>query len=637
MSEETTNKTNSPVMADTEPDVMLKNTSNGEMTKGQVTKTNSSNASEYDSADSYSDRENGSISGSMSDGSVIFEREEGDGQESTPAKKVDDDEDKKNPQYIPKRGTFYEHDDRTADDIDSPESEKNDKESKKKVWQDKKERWSHDRFNDMEQAPKSRSELIAIYGYDIRNEDGPPRARRRRRYGRGPNKYTRNWEDVDAYGKPTVIRKTTKKRRPKSQGSERDRTDQDDGGHQENENEPETVSSNDGLEQEKDQRIPNNSNEEKPNLPQAPPPPQQQQQQQYNQQQQSQQKDISKQNISTYQNDNRQYQQQQSSKNSRIGTGRISKPKREITDSDYRGFTKSRQFKSSPANRIRGRNSNSNQQNNKNIQDIEKDMAKMNIQDGGGGNFKSNAKHNNQRQGSMPPRLQAEQKGSKRYSSIRQRSLPETANPPFPQHGAYYGNDFNQQNQPPQPTTIITNNALHPTTAQLPQIPPQTLPPIPAQVPVTTTPILQAPPQFAPPFTPAPPFLPAGVPPTSFIPQQTGPILNYVQGQPQYPQPPYQGYQQPFNAVSQPTELYQPQGGITYYSTQEQQAAQRAAPPKRPKAAIPIVAPPEHRGRGRASNQLEPSTNVEADNNPLPETVENTAKFEDAVETAAAQ
>lgn len=57
------------------------------------------------------------------------------------------------------------------------------KDSKKKVWQDKKERWSHDRFNDSEQAPKSRSELIAIYGYDIRNEDGPPRARRRRRYG----------------------------------------------------------------------------------------------------------------------------------------------------------------------------------------------------------------------------------------------------------------------------------------------------------------------------------------------------------------------------------------------------------------------------------------------------------------------
>lgn len=61
--------------------------------------------------------------------------------------------------------------------------DKTDKDGKKKVWQDKKERWSHDRFNDNEQAPKSKAELVAIYGYDIRNEDGPPRARRRRRYG----------------------------------------------------------------------------------------------------------------------------------------------------------------------------------------------------------------------------------------------------------------------------------------------------------------------------------------------------------------------------------------------------------------------------------------------------------------------
>lgn len=42
---------------------------------------------------------------------------------------------------------------------------------------------------------------------------------------------------------------------------------------------------------------------------------------------------------------------------------------------------------------------------------------------------------------------------------------------------------------------------------------------------------------------------------------------------------------------TQQTELYQPQGGITYYST-DQQIAQRSVPQKRPKAAIPIVAPP---------------------------------------------
>jgi hypothetical protein len=33
---------------------------------------------------------------------------------SVKAQAVDHDEDRRNPQYIPKRGTFYEHDDRTA-------------------------------------------------------------------------------------------------------------------------------------------------------------------------------------------------------------------------------------------------------------------------------------------------------------------------------------------------------------------------------------------------------------------------------------------------------------------------------------------------------------------------------------------
>lgn len=51
---------------------------------------------------------------------VEGEREEGDGEESgeegAPAKPLDDDEDRRNPQYIPKRGGFYEHDDRTREE-----------------------------------------------------------------------------------------------------------------------------------------------------------------------------------------------------------------------------------------------------------------------------------------------------------------------------------------------------------------------------------------------------------------------------------------------------------------------------------------------------------------------------------------
>lgn len=115
------------------------------------------------------------------------QRESGDGQEEEkPQKKLDDDEDRRNPQYIPKRGTFYEHDDRTTDEVtdNNAETQTNAKETKeKKVWKDKEDRWDHDRYNDEEQAPKRPEELIATYGYDIRNEEGPPRARRRRRYG----------------------------------------------------------------------------------------------------------------------------------------------------------------------------------------------------------------------------------------------------------------------------------------------------------------------------------------------------------------------------------------------------------------------------------------------------------------------
>ncbi|XP_053946452.1 protein CASC3 [Anastrepha ludens] len=159
-------------------------------------------------------------------GNVSLEKAEIEAQ-----KKVD--EDRSNPQYIPKRGTFYEHDDRTAEvDVDRvvnldgigepqeggvggvkpPQSPTISHASKTmRKWQPASavERWSHDRFDASEQAPKSRSELVSSYGYDIRTEDAPPRARRRRRYGRGPSKYSRNWEDESAY-----LKASNKERKP---------------------------------------------------------------------------------------------------------------------------------------------------------------------------------------------------------------------------------------------------------------------------------------------------------------------------------------------------------------------------------------------------------------------------------------
>lgn len=44
-------------------------------------------------------------------------------------------------------------------------------------------KWSHDMYNEREQTPKSKDELLASYGYDIREESEAPRARRHHKYG----------------------------------------------------------------------------------------------------------------------------------------------------------------------------------------------------------------------------------------------------------------------------------------------------------------------------------------------------------------------------------------------------------------------------------------------------------------------
>uniref|UniRef100_A0A0A9XH90 Protein CASC3 n=1 Tax=Lygus hesperus TaxID=30085 RepID=A0A0A9XH90_LYGHE len=149
-------------------------------------------------------KSNGSSIAGSSGGSQVpdTEREEGDGQEEGDKKdkKLDHDEDRRDPQYIPKRGVFYEHDDRTLDDEPADKKEPVREPKKSKAFEAV-ERWGHDMYNEDEQSPKSTQELIDMYGYDIRKEEAPPKARRRRRYGKGPNKYQRSWEDEQAYNK----------------------------------------------------------------------------------------------------------------------------------------------------------------------------------------------------------------------------------------------------------------------------------------------------------------------------------------------------------------------------------------------------------------------------------------------------
>uniref|UniRef100_F7G173 Protein CASC3 n=1 Tax=Monodelphis domestica TaxID=13616 RepID=F7G173_MONDO len=128
-------------------------------------------------------------------GTVTGERQSGDGQESTEPvenkvgkkvpKHLDDDEDRKNPAYIPRKGLFFEHDLRGQ----TQEEEVRPKGRQRKLWKDE-GRWEHDKFREDEQAPKSRQELIALYGYDIRSAHNPddikPRRLRKSRYSPKP-------------------------------------------------------------------------------------------------------------------------------------------------------------------------------------------------------------------------------------------------------------------------------------------------------------------------------------------------------------------------------------------------------------------------------------------------------------------
>ncbi|KAG5673072.1 hypothetical protein PVAND_003147 [Polypedilum vanderplanki] len=188
-------------------------------------------------------------------------------------KKVDHDEDRSNPQYIPKKGTFYEHDDRTAEDLDANEpvenlenannsteglagtgkvlSTQNQKVTPKQVKKKEADRWTHDRFNEYEQAPKSKAELVSAYGYDIRNEDCPPRPRRQRRYGRHQSKYSRNWEDEEAYKKQQSSAKPPRRvpkpedfpalgSTPRPTSSSKSRISRSRRNHQQDENDPQS-------------------------------------------------------------------------------------------------------------------------------------------------------------------------------------------------------------------------------------------------------------------------------------------------------------------------------------------------------------------------------------------------------------
>ncbi|XP_015109022.1 protein CASC3 isoform X2 [Diachasma alloeum] len=633
--------------------------------------------SEYDTAGSDGESEGGSQDGGQ--------RESGDGQEEDkPQKKLDDDEDRRNPQYIPKRGTFYEHDDRTAEEatestVEQPPERDN---KEKKVWREKEDRWDHDRYNDEEQAPKSHEELIAVYGYDIRNEEGPPRARRRRRYGRGPNKYTRNWEDEDAYGKTSGNNTSTKHNRRSNRGGEEFPALR--GFKDEPETPEEPVISSAWYTNK------NKSQTKQPNFPPLQP-------QQDNQKNKSTgaQNDLTNENKAPNEPTNpawkkdAKYTSQSLSPSRNIPHVEPEKivyvkqnhaNKRQVQESVSLAASRARGrgFKPSGNNNVianrtvenkgpKGRgggviNNDNIRRNNSSLDEeqIVNDIKHMTVNDGSGYHHQGRPSRNfyappsnQQRPNVPPPRMQqpppqqpsVQQQAHpqslpdvagnrpKRYSSLRQRPvMPEgPVQPTYPQQHAQHNQHGYYPPQAGNTHGVLDSQGHY-----------EQPPPVPTTVaPMGGQPVMPLPPGGQPaPYAP-PPFL---VPPPQFIPSQTAPpnIINYVSAPNGPPfQPNFQGYQgynpnvQP-QGPPPPPELFQPQGCTYYNPAQQPPQQQQAAPVRRPKAAIPILPPPDNsqyhqgsRGRGRSITQTQqnPTSNIQSFEDPTIDPTDLKQKF----------
>ncbi|CAG0878840.1 unnamed protein product [Darwinula stevensoni] len=509
---------------------------------------------------------------------------------------LDDDEDRRNPQYIPKKGSFYEHDDRTSSSEAKEEVTKKDvKEEKKKVWKDAGDRWMHDKFNENEQIPKSREELISAYGYDIREEDGPPRARRRRRYGRGPNKYDRRWEDVDAYSKPVRgFPGRGRGRRGYDRGFYR-------GGRGDfaRRGQPE-------LKDWSDRPYPVLDDEDYfPSLESAT----------------ARQRPLRNEDLDPAQDTKRSYSEPRDIIPSSKEVNGINKHDNMAESFDFLSGierveretqTESRFSYSPRSSWVRGGKI-SHRPGGKQVEPRSSSEGRTgrkvelpNADESPPSERKVEPKEKKPSRGSgvihrqpeVPPRLQESR--SKRYSTQRTRNLMEgMAGPsPFQQGQNFYEDGYQGQLYVDTTEVAQTSTTFSPATA------PPTAPPFPA--PPTFIPSTQSPRLFAPPHPPPPPpALPSSYLPSHPPPPPDGTMLNFppsAQYPTQFPPPPaFQGF--PPLPVSQPQEIFS--NGVAYYNTHNQVMPSRTIPTKRPKAAIPIVPPPELQGKPEESQQTD--------------------------------
>ncbi|XP_055940047.1 protein CASC3-like isoform X2 [Argiope bruennichi] len=598
---------------------------------------------------------------------VEEERQQGDGEECSPSntateKELDYDEDRRNPQYIPKKGMFYEHDDRNNEDIKEKEPEPV-RDRKKKLWLDE-GKWGHDRFREEEQHPKSRTELIETYGYDIRNEDGPPRARRRRRYGRGPTKYDRNWEDVTAYGREKFRgspRGNSRGRRASGRfrggPGFRGRGRRDSNANSPRENEAEDLSANEEVptkQESEDAEVNNapviNSNEF-PALPSkeaSETPEETVPQQNYFNKNSSNISEAKSVRTLTFENSN------YSNRNS---VERENTPRRGKTPPFSANHERGSRKPTPRVGRGSGRGEHSNRRGRGGMRHIsprfmENKMNNLNV-DMEQLSLENNDTSNNvnpepaqpsESNGVLPSTVNSSEvsnmalKGAgdssgrpKRYSSLRQRSLPETTTyqtpPPTvpPPHPSYYETGYQTTLYAPTETCVPTPSTQSQTVTTTPIMNPsayQTFTPPPytdnygLRMPVTPPPRLF--PQVS---VPAPqPLLP---PPPCITPAAN--IMSFAPAPPpaSYHQFAYQQYAPappPPPPAAPPSDIYTaPPAGITYYYPQNQPPTVRPTVQKRPKAAIPILPPPERetkRNDKKDSNQSNNRNFSENSNDP---------------------
>ncbi|XP_022199642.2 protein CASC3 isoform X2 [Nilaparvata lugens] len=569
-----------------------------------------------DSDDESVDSKDAEGKSSASDVEDADERSKGDGEEKEEEKekKLDDDEDRRNPQYIPKKGAFYEHDDRTtveseANDTKEPgvdveadvianRNNANDVPNRpirpKKVWTDSTgDMWSHDLYVEEEQSPKSQRELINTYGYDIRNEESPPKARRRRRYGRGPKSYTRKWDDEPAYksnNAGNTSRSGGSRRSFVNKPSEFPEISPNKNREQKNEETPQKdVDSSRGRREAskpKIEDIKTNSNQNsvikrrETNRQRSRSRPKTETNKPVESSRQS--------TNSIVQNNKPDDAQKRGGRGHFSGYGPL--PCLEFTPSRGRGRTlpdsKLEDYAYGPCYKPLPNS----QQFSKEELDVFPLISQSNPPIATNDEIDLHSNTNEKRPTEPVNR-------SKRYSAQRQRSLPETNmtySPPVPPPTAPA---FFQ----PDPHLVAVPDYPPPQPPPMPMVafaPPPFAPPPPAQpayaaaYPMPTvirTPQLPppqlAPPQMQPPQMPPPQMQPPQMPP-QMQPPQMPPQMQPQMAPPQLPPP----HPQP---VQQVQEVYQGQNGITYYSPQSQAAIPRQTPSRRKKVAIPILPPPE--------------------------------------------